>query len=372
MKKIALRFGFVFGLLAIIVASSVFWFFNLLENKEQSQALIYTTPQQLEYLQNSLPRDRGRVLLVVSSAPSFKFGDKTAGYELTELSRAYYVFRANGFEVDVASPLGGDAPVRLDWGDFGEYDFAFMNDKSAQAQVKNTIAMSDVDPDAYRAVYFVGGKGPMYDFPDNPHIQNVIRTHIESGKVVGAVCHGPSALVNVQLSNGEMLLSGRKVTSISNQEDTFHVPDVEKQFPFMLESKIRQRGGVFNSGPMYLNNVIADGNLLTGQNPWSVWQLVEDMIRKMGYEPISREPTAEENAVDLLLTYEQYGFARAKSQLNRLLLVEDKLVERDLIAIHAVLALWEWDIKRAMGIVRLTHAVKSLQQQLDHHSADVS
>ena len=81
-----------------------------------------------------------------------------------------------------------------------EYSYAFLNDPLAQNKVSHSIPVKDVDPDDYEAIYFVGGKGAMFDFPGNQHIQAIVRDCYESGKVIGAVCHGPAALVNVTLS----------------------------------------------------------------------------------------------------------------------------------------------------------------------------
>ncbi|MEQ8803166.1 MAG: type 1 glutamine amidotransferase domain-containing protein, partial [Haliea sp.] len=87
---------------------------------------------------------------------------KRTGYELTELSRAYYVFTANGFTVDIASPDGGQPPVVIDDDDMGEFDYAFLNDPVARSKVINSTAVASINPEEYAAVYFVGGKGAMW------------------------------------------------------------------------------------------------------------------------------------------------------------------------------------------------------------------
>ena len=102
-----------------------------------------------------------QILAVVTSTDVMGASGKTTGYELTELARAYYVFEANGFEVDIASPLGGQPPVVIDGDDMKQFDFAFLNDPVAQNKVSHSIAVADVDPQDYEAVYFVGGKGAM-------------------------------------------------------------------------------------------------------------------------------------------------------------------------------------------------------------------
>ncbi len=41
----------------------------------------------------------------------------------------------------------------------------------------------------------------------------------ENEGIVSAVCHGPSALVDVKLSNGEYLVNGRTVCSFTDSEE---------------------------------------------------------------------------------------------------------------------------------------------------------
>ena len=54
----------------------------------------------LDFMQAAVHGSRGRILAVVTSTSHFPGGEKKAGFELTELARAYYVFQANGYEVD--------------------------------------------------------------------------------------------------------------------------------------------------------------------------------------------------------------------------------------------------------------------------------
>ena len=57
------------------------------------------------------------------------------------------------------------------------------------------------------------------DFPDDADVHRITTALWEKGAVVGAVCHGPSALVNVKLSDGEYLVKGKKVAAFSNEEE---------------------------------------------------------------------------------------------------------------------------------------------------------
>jgi len=340
------------GSLIVSIALFGVWFMSLIPpSPESAENLKSITPADLPYLsENNIP-NRGKILAVVTSTNQIKANGKSTGYELTELSRAYYVFVANGFEVDIASPKGGTPPVVLD--DLNEYDYAFLNDTIAQAKVRNSIAMSDVDTKAYQAVYFVGGKGTMFDFPDNPYIQSLVKEYYEGGKVVSAVCHGPAALLNVKLSTGEFLIANREVSSFTNREELLIIPDAAELFPFLLQDKLIAQGAKFKEGFMYLNKVSKDGNLITGQNPWSTWALAEAVIEKLGYKPKQRTFTTEENTVSILEKLEADGYNKAKEALDNLCVNDAMSVDRGVMAMHSIVATMDFDLSKALRITRL-------------------
>ena len=243
----------VIGLIIIIISFGV-WFINLLPLKEMKKDLTSSKMEDLSYLSQNIIPQRGKILAVVTSTETMGNSGKSTGYELTELSRAYYVFKANGFEVDVASPLGGKPAVILDDDDMREFDYAFLNDSIAQYKTSHTIALNDVKGEDYSAVFFVGGKGAMFDFPNNKAIQEIVKNHYQSGKVIGAVCHGPAALVNVTLDNGTHLLDNKKVSGFTNEEELLLIPDAKSIFPFLLQDKLTSRGAKFNEGSNVFRN----------------------------------------------------------------------------------------------------------------------
>ncbi|QSE96474.1 type 1 glutamine amidotransferase domain-containing protein [Fulvivirga lutea] len=335
----------------ILLVGFGFWFISLIKT-DASEKVDYSniTPQEIPYLSEDSIRHRGRILAVVTSIDKMGTSGKGTGFEFTELSRAYYVFIANGFEVDVASPKGGEAPVVMD--DMGMYDYAFLNDKVAQYKIKNTIPISNINSKDYEAIYFVGGKGTMFDFPDNAQLQSVVRDLYESDKVIGAVCHGPAALVNVQLSNGDLLIKDKKVSGFTNAEELLLISDAREIFPFLLQDKLSQNGAQFIEGAKYLENVVVDGRVVTGQNPWSTWLIAESMIKQMGYEPKAREITGEENAEAILSVYETYGYERAVNKLEQLKSQTVK-VNKALIGGHSLIAIWQLQLGRAYDMVGL-------------------
>jgi len=345
--------------LIALIAGSLFgaknWVKSLLPEKAHFVAIKKTQVSDLPYVTQNVPAYRGKILAVVTSVD--KMGeDKETGYEHTELARAYWVFIANGFEVDIASPKGGKAPVVIDGEDMGRYDYAFLNDESIQQKVANSIALEEINANDYEAVYFVGGKGTMFDFPDNPYVQNIAKTLYQNNKVVSAVCHGPSALVNVELDNGDMLLSNKKVSGFTNDEELFLIPDAKQIFPFLLEDKLIAQGAQFQSGATYLEKVTQDGKLITGQNPWSVWALAEKVVAEIGYQPKERARTPEEHAIELLMTYDSLGYDAAVTELKQ----KPQAYQRILIVMHSILAFMQFDMSKGFDLLGLANQLKQL------------
>ncbi len=348
--------------LTLILVAFGFWFVSLLDHSVDRQELLNTTPNQLGYLDNSVTISRGKILAVVTSVDKMGTSGKSTGYEHTELARAYYVFQANGFEVEIASPKGGEPPVVFDDDDMGRYDYAFVNDKDAMTKVKNTKSIASVRADDYQAIYFVGGKGAMFDFPSNHHIQSLVVNLYNSNKVIGAVCHGPAALVDVKLANGSPLIEGKLVSGFTNEEELFLIPDAKTIFPFLLQDKLTNQGANFVPGPAYLETIAQDENLITGQNPWSVWKLAESMVRQLGFTPIQREITAEERTIELLKVYQTQGYDGAKHWLVNMLVNQHSKIDRNLLAMHSIVAIMQYDIGKTADILRLLSQAKSLSQ----------
>ena len=306
-----------------------------------------TTVGDLAFVRDGVRESRGRVLAVLTSTADIGDSGKKAGFELTELARAYYVFIANGYAVDIASPRGGPPPMRRDDG-LGAADHAFLNDAEARTKLEHSIPVAQVDAAAYSAVYFVGGKGTMFDFADDADIQRIVRDVYQAGGVVGAVCHGPAALLEVRLDDGRRLIEGRRLTGFSNAEELFLLEDARQLFPYLLQDRLRENGAHFVEGPLYLDNTVVDGRLVTGQNPWSTWSVAEAMVGALGHVPVPRERTIEEVGVHLLGVYHADGADaahRAKGELGE--------SDRRLLLMHALVAGMQWRVRDAWHVLGL-------------------
>jgi len=184
-----------------------------------------------------------------------------------EITGPFYVFKDAGCEVTLASVQGGKIPI--DQGSLSdsfktENDTRFMADADAMALLENSTALSSLDLGSFDIIFLPGGHGTCVDFP--VALGSVVTEAYAAGKVVAAVCHGPCGLVNATAS-GEPLVQGKKVCAFTNaEEDQVGLSD---KVPFLLESKLREQGCDFVLGDPWTETAVADGNLVTGQNPQS-------------------------------------------------------------------------------------------------------
>ncbi len=236
--------------------------------------------------------DAGRILIVVSGEGRDQ-GKTRPGYEFDELSQAWLIFKANGFAVDVASPQGG--AVEADKYNAQEpFNAALLADADAMRALADTRATRDVKAADYAAVYVVGGKGAMFDLPRDAVLTTLLADAYERGAVIGAVCHGPAALADVRLRNGTPLVQGKAMTGFTNEEEALFGKRWAKEFPWLLEDLLRERGARWQEAPLMMVKVVVDGRLVTGQNPYSTAGVAEAIVRATGRTPVARTPWRDE------------------------------------------------------------------------------
>ncbi len=213
-----------------------------------------------------------KVLMVVTSHNEID-ADHPTGLWLEEFAVPWDIFRAAGFEVRIASPLGGAAPL----------DPRSLEDNAnvrAWQQAENILQTTEelrlLLTHRFDAVFLPGGHGTMFDFPENDALQRLIRSHFEAGSVVAAVCHGPAGLVHVDLKDGRPLVQGRRLTAFTDAEEK--AVELDGLMPFLLETELRARGADFVAGELWGSHVEVDGNLVTGQNPASSAAAAEAVV----------------------------------------------------------------------------------------------
>lgn len=239
-----------------------------------------------------------RVLLVVSSHGR-DGGKVQPGFEMDELAQAWLVFRANGMDVDIASPEGG-AVVPDEFDPAKPYNRAFADDPEASAKLAGTLRLSTDMAGQYAAVMVIGGKGAMLDLPFSQVLQGLLVATEARGGVVAAVCHGPAVFARMRNQDGSDWARGRALTDFADEEEALFGKKWVPHFPFLLETELRRQQAVFSDAPIMLPFVVTDERVVTGQNPYSVAAASDAVLRALGKRPVERQLWADERSLMLV------------------------------------------------------------------------
>lgn len=221
-----------------------------------------------------------RILIVLTSHDRVGDTGKKTGFWLEELAAPYYVLKDAGAAITLASPKGGQPPLdpKSDLPENQtELTKRFRTDTAAQAELANTKKLADVLAADFDAVFYPGGHGPMWDMPNNTTSIALIEAFVKADKPVGAVCHAPVAFVNVRGKDGEDLVKGKRVTGFTNAEE--EAVGLSAVVPFLLEDRLKERGGIYSKAANWAPYVQVDGNLVTGQNSASSGPGAEELLK---------------------------------------------------------------------------------------------
>lgn len=220
-----------------------------------------------------------QILMVLTSHDQLGDTAQPTGFWLEELAAPYYVFLEAGHEVILASMLGGQPPMDPESHDSdnqSEIGQQFLDDQQAMLQLANTTPLVDIQPEDYDAVFYPGGHGPIWDLAESPHSIEIVEAMYAVGKPVSAVCHGPVVFRHAKAPSGKPLVAGKQVTAFSNSEEiAVHKQDV---VPYLIEDELIRLGGHYQKGDDWSDFSIADGHLITGQNPASSRSCAKKML----------------------------------------------------------------------------------------------
>lgn len=239
-----------------------------------------------------------KVVMIVSSYGQQE-EEERPGYEFDEFAKAYSVFKANGIDVDIASPRGGMI-VADEFDKTKPFNAQVLADKVIMEKLNNTLKTATLDATTYDGIFIVGGKGAMFDLPKDKALQAVIADVYQRQGSVAAVCHGPAALVDVKLTDGSYLIANKTINGFTNKEEKLFGKKWLKQFEFMLEDKLIERGAKFQSSDIMLSHVAVDDRLVTGQNPASTLGVATALVKKLGKTPIVVRGDREDKTIEVI------------------------------------------------------------------------
>ena len=211
-----------------------------------------------------------KILIVLTSHDQLGDTGKKTGFWLEELAAPYYVFKDAGAEITLASPKGGQPPLDPKSDEPSSQTDAtrrFAADPEAQAALADTHVLAEQSAADFDAIFYPGGHGPLWDLAEDSRSIGLIEAAIAADKPVALVCLAPGVLRHVKGPDGTSLVAGKTVTGFTNSEEAaVGLTDV---VPFLVEDILKANGGQFTRGDDWASHVVADGLLITGQNPGS-------------------------------------------------------------------------------------------------------
>lgn len=222
-----------------------------------------------------------KILIVLTNEEKYEAVSRPTGLWFSELTHFLDVMIEENFEVDFVSPKGGYVPIypnslmNLD-----EIDWKWYTDEVFRNRaLSNTLKPSEVNAEDYVAIYYAGGHGAMFDFPDAKELSAIASKIYKNQGIVSAVCHGIVGLLNIVDEQGKELVADRIITGFTNEEE--EIGQATAIVPFLAEDELKKHGANYQSGAAYTDVVKVDGRLLTGQNPQSAHSLGQAVAKKL-------------------------------------------------------------------------------------------
>ena len=235
---------------------------------------------------------KGKILMVASSPTTSSQTGWPIGFWAAELTHPLRVFQEAGYEVTLASTVGGALMMDgysdpTDASGYSAHDvisLGYMQQTSFQDMLTNTPAIKEVNPQDYDAIFLVGGQGPMYTFKDNEELGQLFASFFESGKPSAAVCHSTTLLLSAKTSKGDLIVKGKSWTGFADAEEDFADQAAGTKIqPYRIETEARKLSDTtFKVAAPFSSYAIADGNLITGQQQNSGAAAADLVVEQLG------------------------------------------------------------------------------------------
>lgn len=222
-----------------------------------------------------------KALIVLTNIEQYGEHDRLTGLWLSELTHFYDELVKVGYEADFVSPKGGYVPLdphsltMMDDVDRTYYRNATFRNRA----LGQTLRPEEVKATDYELIYYTGGHGVMWDFPESVEIAELASQIYQNGGLVTAVCHGVAGLLPIKDEAGQPLIAGKVVTGFTNQEEDLN--GTADLVPFLTESALREKGAKVEIGTAFSPVVRQDDRILTGQNPQSARALGQAVVSKL-------------------------------------------------------------------------------------------
>ncbi|MGC1891164.1 MAG: type 1 glutamine amidotransferase domain-containing protein [Stellaceae bacterium] len=211
-----------------------------------------------------------KILMVLISHDKLGNTGRETGFWLEEFAAPYFTFKDAGAEIVIASPKGGQPPLdpKSNEPNFQtDLTHRFEADAEAKARLAATVRLDSVKAEDFDTVFYPGGHGPMWDLAEDQTSIKLLESFLAAGKTFAVVCHSSGALRHVKTPDGKLLVEGKTVTGFTNGEE--EEVGLTNVVPFLVEDELMSLGATFSKVKNWGVHTVADGQLITGQNPAS-------------------------------------------------------------------------------------------------------
>lgn len=219
-----------------------------------------------------------KALIILTNIEQYGEHERLTGLWLSELTHFYDELVKAGYEADFVSPKGGYVPLdphsltMIDAVDRTYYNDADFRNRA----LGQTLRPEQVTATDYDLIYYTGGHGVMWDFPQSMEIAELASQIYQNGGLVTAVCHGVAGLLPIKDEAGQALIEGKVVTGFTNQEEELN--GTTDLVPFLTETALLEKGAKVEIGTAFTPVVRQDSRVLTGQNPQSARALGQTVV----------------------------------------------------------------------------------------------
>ena len=233
-----------------------------------------------------------RVLMVAANKAVSPTTGWPVGFWWAELTHPYWEFTERGYQIEIASPSGG-ALEGDSWSDPRDesgysaddlVSLGFIHSDRHRALVENTKPIAELKPDAFDALFLVGGQSPTVTMVDDTALHDFVASFYDAGKVLGVVCHATCVLLEARTASGDRIVRGKTWTGFANSEERFADDFVGQRIqPFWIEdeaSKIEDTN--FIVAGRFAPHAVRDGRLVTGQQQYSGAAAARLVIEALG------------------------------------------------------------------------------------------
>lgn len=220
-----------------------------------------------------------KVLFIATSHARLGDTPGMTGVWLEEIAAPYFLFREAAIDITLASPKGGQVPLDPKSQSIivaTNKTKRFLKDEEAMSFLAHSEPLDKVKPGDFDMVFIAGGHGAMWDLASSETVRELLEAFHVANKPIGAVCHGVAALLTMQNKQGHPFVKNKQLTAFSNIEETS--AGLSDIVPFLLETELGLLGAVYSKGAKYTSHVVADQNLITGQNPASSEEVARQLL----------------------------------------------------------------------------------------------